>query len=143
MRDAKGDVTVQVKLQRSERGSPVVKTGARYGFNNDVFVVETQKTRTGLSGDEKTRPYRYGEFDIIAVATQPSTGRWDGFMYSLGRWMLEGKGPNEMATLQPVSMEPSAFWTDSFEEVVAWFRDEDGGKRLNDTRRRVPKGIAL
>ena len=131
MEDAQGKVSVQVKLQRSERGVPVVRDGARYGFVDEVFMTETQKTRTGNDGDgEKTRPYRYGEFDVLAVSMQPSTGKWDRYMYTLGRWLLPGKGENEMATLQPVAMLPNEFWTDEFATVTAWFRTEDGGERM-------------
>lgn len=131
MEDVRGQVSVQVKLQRSERGAPVVKDGARFGFTGKVFMTETQKTRTGNAGDgEKTRPYRYGEFDVLAVSMQPSAGKWDQYMYTLGRWLLPGKGENEMATLQPVAMAPNEFWTDDFVTVSTWFRADDGGKRM-------------
>lgn len=130
MDDGQGPVTVQVKLQRSERGAPVVKDGQRFGFEGEVFMTETQKTRTGTDGDEKTRPYRYGEFDVLAVSMQPSTGKWDRYMYTVGRWLLPGKKAGEMATMQPVSMKSSEFWTDDFATAAAWFRAEDGGKRL-------------
>lgn len=132
MQDATGKVSVQVKLQRSEKGRPVVRSGARYGFEEDVFITETQKTRTGNDGDgEKTRPYRYGEFDLLAVSMQPSTGKWDRYMYTVGRWLLPGKGENEMATLQPVSMKPDgAWWTDDFVTAAAWFRADSGDKRM-------------
>lgn len=130
MEDAQGKVSVQVKLQRSEKGKPVVKNGARFGFEGNVFMTETQKTRTGTDGDEKTRPYRYGEFDVLAVSMQPSTGKWNRYMYTLGRWLLPGKADNEMATMQPVSMKPSGFWTDDFVTVVEWFRADDNGKRM-------------
>lgn len=131
MEDARGQVSVQVKLQRSERGAPVVKDGARFGFEGEVFMTETQKTRTGNDGDgEKTRPYRYGEFDVLAVSMQPSTGKWDRYMYTPGRWLLPGKGENEMATLQPVAKAPNEFWTDDFATVAAWFRADDGSKRM-------------
>lgn len=87
--DGQGAMTVQVKLQRSERGAPVVKRGERYGFGDSVHIVETQKTRTGTDGEEnQTRPYRYGDFDILAVSMQPSTAMWDRYMYTLGRWLL-------------------------------------------------------
>ncbi len=130
MNDGRGDVSVQVKLQRSERGAPVVKAGQRFGFDGEVFITETQKTRTGSDGDEQTRPYRYGEFDILAVSMQPSTGKWDRYMYTLGRWLLAGKTAGEMATLQPVAKSPNDYWTDEFETAAAWFRSEDGGKRM-------------
>ena len=115
LEDGTGAVTVQVKLQRSERGAPVVKRGERFGFGETVHIVETQKTRTGSDGeDNQTRPYRYGEFDILAVSMQPSTAKWDRYMYTLGRWLLPGRNKGEMATLQPVAMSPSEFWTDDF-----------------------------
>lgn len=140
-----GPVTVQVKLQRSERGSPVVKNGGRFGFGLEVFMTETQKTRTGTdSGENQTRPYRYGEFDLLAVSMQPSTGKWDRYMYTLGRWLLQGKQDGEIATLQPVTKEPSEYWTDDFITAAQWFRAADGGKRMKlvpkvPARRAAPK----
>lgn len=140
MDDGAGPITVQVKLQRSERGSPVVKNGERFGFGPEIFMTETQKTRTGTDGeDNRTRTYRYGEFDILAVSMQPSTGQWNRYMYTLGRWLLPGKSPGEMATLQPVTMQPSEFWTEDFRTAAAWFRGEDGGKRMALAQRAVVK----
>jgi hypothetical protein len=134
MQDAAGKVSVQVKLQRSEKGRPVVRDGARYGFDGEIFMTETQKTRTGSDGDEKTRPYRYGEFDILAVSMQPSTGKWDRYMCTLGRWLLPGKAEGEMAVMQPVSKVPTDFWTDDFEVAAGWFRAQDNGKRMVDKK---------
>ena len=129
--DGEGPISVQVKLQRSERGAPVVRNGKRFGFGPEVFVAETQKTRTGTDGeDNQTRPYRYGEFDILAVSMQPSTGVWDRYMYTLGRWLLPGKKVGEMATLRPIAKAPNDFWVDDFRTVAQWFRAEDGGKRM-------------
>jgi hypothetical protein len=132
--DGEGPVTVQVKLQRSERGLPVVKRGDRFGFGESVHIVETQKTRTGTDGEDKqTRPYRYGEFDILAVSMQPSTGKWDRYMYTLGRWLLSGRNPDEMATLQPVALSPNAYWTDAFEVAAQFLRTDDSTKRMTDS----------
>ncbi len=129
--DGAGQLTVQVKLQRSERGTPVARDGKRFGFSGSVHIVETQKTRTGTDGaDNQTRPYRYGEFDILAVSMQPSTGRWDRYMYTLGRWLLPGHSAGKMATLQPVAMAPDDFWTDDFGTVARWCRAKDSGKRM-------------
>lgn len=128
--DGKGPVTVQVKLQRSALGSPVEKPGALYGFEGDVFMTETQKTRTGTDGGEKTRPYRYGEFDVLAVSMQPSCGLWDRYMYTLGRWLIPGKAAGEIATMQPVTKTPSEFWTDDFATAAAWLRATDDGKQM-------------
>lgn len=145
--DKAGSVTVQVKLQRSERGAPVVKRGERFGFGETVHIVETQKTRTGTDGeDNQTRPYRYGEFDILAVSMQPSTGKWNLYMYTLARWLLPGREKGEMATLQPVTMSPGEFWTDDFRIVAQWFRAKDDGKRMHliapVAKKRLTKGRA-
>jgi hypothetical protein len=131
--DGRGPIAIQVKLQRSVRGAPVVRNGTRYGFADEVFLTETQKSRTGTDGAaNQTRPYRYGEFDVLAVSMQPSTGQWTRYMYTLGRWLLVGKQPDEMARLQPVSMKLGDFWTDDFRTAVQWFRSDDGGKRMRD-----------
>lgn len=131
LEDSGGRVSVQVKLQRSERGQPVVRPGKHYGLENNVYITETQKTRTGNDrAGGRTRPYRYGEFDLLAVSMQPSTHRWDKFMYTLGRWLLPGKGPGEIATLQPVAMGPNEFWTEDFTTAVKWLRMDDQGKRM-------------
>lgn len=140
--DGAGPITVQVKLQRSEKGAPVVRRGARFGFDEMVHIVETQKTRTGTDGDDnRTRPYRYGEFDVLAVSMQPSTAKWDRYMYSLGRWLVQGRNANELATLQPVAMGPTRFWTDDFVIAAQWFRAEDQGKQMAVTTS-VPKKAA-
>lgn len=141
--DGAGPVTVQVKLQRSERGVPVVRNGAKYGFADDVFMTETQKTRTGTDGEDKrTRPYRYGDFDVLAVSMQPSTGKWDRYMYTLGRWLLLGKDVGEIATLQPVSKAPDGWWTDDFRTVVQWLRADEAGRRMSLAAKAPSKPIA-
>ncbi|MFN0317306.1 MAG: hypothetical protein ACKVQA_19970 [Burkholderiales bacterium] len=141
--DEVGTVTVQVKLQRSERGAPVIRLGERFGFGGSVHIVETQKTRTGTDGNDKqTRPYRYGEFDILAVSMQPSTGKWDRYMYTLGHWLLPGRNSGDIATLQPVAMSPDVFWTDDFRTAVRWFRADDGGKRMMEATGKKNKPVA-
>lgn len=143
LEDNSGPVTVQVKLQRSERGVPVVRPGKRYSFGESVHMVETQKTRTGTDAEESlTRPYRYGEFDILAVSMQPSTAKWDRYMYTLGRWLLTGRNEGEVATLQPVAMSSNDFWTDDFTTAARWFRTTDGDKRMTDTASAAKKRVA-
>jgi predicted amidophosphoribosyltransferase len=60
---------------------------------------------------------------------QPSTGTWDKFMYTLARWLLP-KTRTEIATFQPVAMNPNEFWTNNFQQAAAWFRAEDAGKKM-------------
>src|SRR5205807_7044355 len=82
-------VRIQVKLQRMEKGIPKL-TSQRIYPGEEMFTVEVQKTRTGkdVTTQEDTRPYRFGEFDILAVNLQPSSGRWNKFLFTLGNWLL-------------------------------------------------------
>ena len=118
--DPEGSIRVQVKLQRSERGVPKLRRG--------LFVVETQRTRAGqdqVTG-QSTRPYRFGEFDVLAVAMQPSNGRWASFYYTVGRWLVpRAADANLMDVLQPVAIEPNDDWTDDFATCVAWLRSAE------------------
>jgi hypothetical protein len=76
-----------------------------------------------MKAGKATRPYRYGEFDILAVCMEPSHGRWDSFMYIPERWLLPRKQDRKLIEiLQPVSLEPDNVWTDNFDTAVARFR---------------------
>jgi hypothetical protein len=125
LEDKVGEVKIQVKLQRSRAGRPMWAQEANRSFPADMYVVETQKTRAGTARKTRgsTRPYRFGEFDILAVAMQPSTNRWDSFLYTLGNWLIPRPGdPSEMLKFQPVALTPNEDWTDRFETAVRWFR---------------------
>jgi hypothetical protein len=90
-----------------------------------MYVVETQKTRAGRQRKTggSTRPYRFGEFDLLVVSTHPSTDRWDTFMYTVADWLLPGlTNKKELLKFQPVAITPNDDWTDSFETAVKWFR---------------------
>jgi hypothetical protein len=77
LRDRRGDVRVQVKLQRSKENRPMRAGEAARSFPDDMYVVETQTTRGGVARKtgSPTRPYRFGEFDLLAVAMYPSCDR--------------------------------------------------------------------
>ncbi len=125
LRDRKGDVRVQVKLQRSKEGRPMQAREAYRSFPADMFVVETQKTRKGTKGKngKTTRPYRFGEFDLLAVAMYPSIKRWDAFLYTVADWLLPGRSdPAEILKFQPVATAPNEDWTDDFHVAIDWFR---------------------
>lgn len=121
-------IKVQVKLQRSAQNQPLISGESP---RNDrllpgMYIVETQRTRSGKNKQtgESTRPYRFGEFDILAVAMFPSTHRWDVFRYTVADWLLPKLGnPSALETLQPMSTEPNDDWTDDFETCVAWLRE--------------------
>jgi len=121
--DSVGSVRIRVKNQRLEGGKPLVR---RQKYFKPVYIVETQKTRSGQdSSGEKTRPYRFGEFDILAVCLYPSTGRWDTFLYTVANWLLPHERNNAwIATFQPIPMppEPNDVWTDDLEAAIAWLR---------------------
>ena len=71
---------------------------------------------------EKTRPYQFGDFDIIAVNMQPSTGDWTCFMYTVGSWLMPRAGDKKLVEImQPVSRIRSDLWTDRAEECVEWY----------------------
>ena len=120
---------VQVKLQRSKHERPMRANEGYRKLSPTMFVAETQKTRGGTKGGEQTRPYRFGEFDILAVAMYPSLGRWDAFMYTVADWLLpdtwlkpKSGNPTYLLKFQPIPMEPNDDWTDDFEECVRWLR---------------------
>lgn len=109
------EVKIQVKMQRKEK--QVVKS-----TKTGKWVVEVQKTRNGKGkGGEDTRPYRFGEFDILAVSLQPATGEWDRFLYTLDRWLIpRPHDPALIRVMQPVSTIPDADWTDNLETAIDW-----------------------
>jgi hypothetical protein len=136
--DGKGTVRVQVKLQRSKGGQPWPAQLARKSFRllpPDMFIVETQKTRGGKTKKEgtETRPYRFGEFDLLAVAMNPSTKTWDAFIYTVAAWLFPD--PRDQALIfkyQPVASAPNVDWTNSFETAVQWLRS--GAKKTIRTQ---------
>lgn len=119
--DKVGPVKIQVKMQRLEKKVP-----KHWGRNSQFFVVETQKTRSGK--DKKggsTRPYQFGEFDVIAVSLHPSSGDWTKFRYTVANWLLPrpGKGKKLIQVFQPIPDVPNADWCDDFEVAVQSLRD--------------------
>ena len=130
LEDDQGAVRVQVKLQRSKENRPMPANKANKRFPADRYVVETQKTRGGThkKTGSSTRPYRFGEFDLLAVAMHPSTSRWDTFLYTVAAWLLPGRtDPAAILKFQPVPSAPDDDWTDNFNAAVKWFRS--GGKK--------------
>jgi len=123
--DSQGTVRVQVKLQRSLGRRPMWASEAYRFLPKDMYVVETQRTRGGSNRKTGglTRPYRFGEFDLLAVAMYPSTNRWDKFMYTVSDWLLSREAdPSEMLKFQPVATVPNDDWTDNFYRAVEWWR---------------------
>jgi hypothetical protein len=142
LKDNTGEVTVQVKLQRSEgekvQRKAVITDGRKYrGLPDNHYMVEVQRTRTGktkgkaaVDGEAaiaaaETRPYDFDAFDILAVSLWPSTGDWTRFRYTVTRWLRSHPDypqNSKIATYQPVAMAPNNQWTDDFNEVTQWLR---------------------
>jgi hypothetical protein len=127
IRDESSTVTIQTKLQRKEAGKPLMYRipGRRRGSLAPFFVVETQKSRKGVNraSGESTRPYRFGEFDLLAVSMEPATGDWGQFRFTVGDWLVPRPSePALIAVLQPVSLEPNEDWTGSLITAVRWLR---------------------
>ncbi len=117
------EVRIQVKLQRMEKGVPKIASKRRYPSETDLYVVEVQKTRGGKNKvtNENTRPYRFGEFDILAVNMHPSTKDWTKFQFAVGDWLLpRDEDPALIEIMQPVSPSPTDTWTDQLETCIEW-----------------------
>ena len=75
-----------------------------------MYVVETQRTRAREEPENTsgTVLIRFGEFDILTVATEPSTKRWDTFMYTVARWWVPRPDQTHLLLkFQPVSPTPN------------------------------------
>jgi hypothetical protein len=121
----KSQVRIQVKLQRKERGEPkeyaARSRAALKCPTGKIYVVEVQKTRGGERDGEKTRPYRFGDFDIIAVNMHPSTGDWQRFVFTVGSWLLpRSSDPKLIEIFQPVPSIRDEYWTDHLQECIEW-----------------------
>jgi hypothetical protein len=88
-------VRIQVKTQRRKAGQPMVQGG--------TYIVEVQRTRTGQKDGVSTRPYRFGEFDLLAVCMWASTGDWHSFLYIPASSLIaDQRDKNIIRTFQPV-----------------------------------------
>ncbi len=120
------EVRIQVKMQRQKEQRPMYASEASrrlFPRGTTMWVVETQRTRGGTNAQgHNTRPYRFGEFDILAVALHPSTQDWSRFRYTVGRWLIPDRDDRELIfKYQPVPPVANSDWTDDLREAVAWF----------------------
>lgn len=110
---------------------------ANANFPDDMYVVEVQKTRGGIdpTTGQDTRPYRFGDFDILAVNLHPSTDNWKEFRYTVSNWLLP-RFENEtlIEKFQPVAREPNEAWTDSLGDCIEWLT-AGGDRRIVDVPR--------
>ena len=133
LQDPVGKIRVQVKMQRLKDHRPMMASEGYRRLPGDMYVVETQRTRGGINPQTKedTRPYRYGDFDILAVSMHPSTNDWSRFIYTVCRWLLPRPEDDRLVLkFQPVPKKPTEAWTDNFGTVVEWFRSGTDRKLL-------------
>lgn len=119
------EAKIQVKMQRKKKQLPMRAIAANkklFGAVAEMWVVETQKTRGGKDSKGKaTRPYRFGEFDIIAVSLHPSSNNWSQFRYTVANWLIpDPKDAELIFKFQPVAMSANDDWTDRLETCVEW-----------------------
>lgn len=126
LEDDLGQVRVQIKMQRLKAGRPMYANQGYRFLPADMYVVETQKTRGGTDASgADTRPYRFGEFDILGVCLHPSTNRWTDFVFTVADWLIPDRTePTNMLKFQPVSPVENEDWTANFEACVKWFRSD-------------------
>ena len=120
-------VRLQVKMQRRKNHVPwmannAMKSTRQWPANH--YVVEVQRTRGGADAQgQGTRPYRFGEFDVLAVSSGASTGHWHAFSYTLADWLLaEPSDPTQILKYQPVPPHDTDSWTTNFLSAVTWLR---------------------
>jgi hypothetical protein len=116
---------IQVKLQRLQAGAPKLYYPKHYE-KGTLFVVEVQKTRTGEKTTEtitvNTRPYSFGDFDILAVNMHPSSGNWRNFRYTVASWLLPRPANESLVQIfQPVAAIPNEAWTDDLGTCLRWY----------------------
>ena len=136
-------IRIQIKLQRLELGTPKLYYPKHYPHGS-LFVVEVQKTRSGeitvkrepetmkatgkpaVALTEKTRPYKFGDFDILAVNMHPSCGDWKSFRYTLASWLLPRPSDKHLIEIfQPVAAEPNDVWTNDLATCLRWLESEE------------------
>ncbi|HTX77219.1 MAG TPA: hypothetical protein VMD29_13500 [Terracidiphilus sp.] len=127
--------TIQIKLQRLEKGKPKRFWANKY---DEIFYdVEVQKTRGGkkrlrkaitdtveanaVQIEKSTRPYAFGEFDILAVNMQAATGKWTEFRFTVANWLLKRLDAPELIEIhQPVALKTDEAWTDDLNTCLNW-----------------------
>ncbi|MDD5369977.1 MAG: hypothetical protein PHQ40_12890 [Anaerolineaceae bacterium] len=126
VKDNDGEVHIQVKMQRLKDHQPMSANNGYKYLSKEMYVVETQRTRGGKTktGND-TRPYHFGDFDILAVSMEPSTHNWNSFMYTVANWLLPRQDDKSLILkFQPIPKEPNHDWTNNLEQCISWFRED-------------------
>lgn len=143
-------IRLQVKMQRSEGKIPLFANQVwrtRVKWPATHYVVELQKSRKGERKGKSTRPYRFGEFDLVAVSLGPARDRWSMFTYTVARWLIpDPPNMDDILLYQPVAPEENDCWTSDYDRAVEWLRsgidrriDGEIPKQLRRRDRRGPR----
>ncbi len=110
-------VRIQVKTQRRKAGQPMMQGGS--------YVVEVQRTRKGEKDGLSTRPYRFGEFDLLAVCMWASTGDWHTFLYApAAKLTADKRDKSIIKTMQPIpnyEKDDKGIWTKDLAVALGLF----------------------
>ncbi len=67
------------------------------------YIVEVRRTRSGQMKGKDTRPYRFGEFDLLAVCIWASTGEWHSFLYLPAKRLVpDPRDESVIKKMQPI-----------------------------------------
>lgn len=85
--------------------------------------METNKSRDGTDDTgAATRPYKFTDFDILAVCLQPATNDWSRFVYCCSKDLLpRPENASLIKILQPVSPRTQRGWYTQLEDAIAAF----------------------
>jgi hypothetical protein len=113
-------VRIQVKMQRKKEQRPMMANEGYRDLPATHYTVEIQRTRGGKdSTGGETRPYKFGEFDLLAVSMQASSGNWSDFMYCpAGLLKPDPKQTANIRKFQAIPQQPDTTWTNSIVEVL-------------------------
>ncbi|MGR8932481.1 MAG: helix-turn-helix domain-containing protein [Gammaproteobacteria bacterium] len=120
--DGDHEVSIQLKMQRLKARRPMTAKEGYKILDPSYWVVETQRTRGGrTSTGQDTRPYKFGDFDLLAVSMHPSTGRWTDFLFTVSDWLIERPdNSHQILKFQPVPKYKNDDWTDNLIEAIKW-----------------------
>lgn len=116
-------IKIQIKNQRVAKGIPLLATAqAKKKFLEypGWWIAECQKTRNGTDeSGSATRPYRFGEFDILAVCLHPSTNDWSKFMFiDSSKLFPRATDKHLIDIMQPVAPTTQGNWFDSLKDCI-------------------------
>ncbi len=121
-------VRMQVKMQRRKSHRPWMANEVYKNTRQwppDFFVVEVQRTRAGSDGKGgSTRPYKFGDFDLLGVSLGAARGKWSDFVYTVANWLIpDPADATWVLKFQPVAPGDNEDWTSDLKVAMGWVRE--------------------